>query len=327
MDRTSPTEATRTPAELVRHLATVTVVVLLALFSATAPARADVGLGAADGFAILSGQSVANTGPTTITGDIGIHPGAADANLTGGASITLNGTLYDRDAEGVALAAKAALVTAYDDAAGRAVTQTIAPELDGADLIPGVYQSTGAGLFQLAVDGVLTLRGGPDDVWIFKSTDTLIFASGSQVVLAGGADPCNVYWQVASSATLGTDSEIVGTIMALTSISLETRAELTGRALARNGSVTMDSNTISNATCTTLTATDDTTDDTTDETPAPEEAAPTEQVPEVPTGPVAAGDGGSSTSSNWIIAAFAAVLAGLAIGGWRIRATRQRRAS
>jgi hypothetical protein len=312
----SPTATAGSPPHHVRLLVSMTLVVLLTIFTSISPARADVGLGTADGFAILAGQSVTNTGPTTITGDIGIHPGAADANLSGDASITLNGTLYDRDAEGVALAAKEALVTAYDDAAGRAVTQTIAPQLDGADLIPGVYQSTDAGAFELAVDGVLTLRGGPDDVWIFKSTSTLLFSSGGQVVLAGGADPCNVFWQVGSSATLGTDTEIVGTIMALTSIGLQTGAELTGRALARNGSVSLDSNVISNADCTTPTATD--------ESPESSDDVTTEQVPEVPIGPVGAGEGGASSSSGGLLAALAAVLVVLGTNSWRRSAARQR---
>jgi uncharacterized membrane protein YgcG len=249
MMRTPRDIARESPATGLRNITVIALVTLLAMFASTTAAHADVGLGTADSFAVLAGQSVTNTGPTTITGDIGIHPGATDPpdNVSGSGSITLTGTLHDGDA--VAEQAKAALVTAYDEAAGRAVTETIAPELAGEDLGPGVYESDGAGAFQLGSGGTLTLTGGADDVWIFQSGSELLFTSGSQVVL-DGADPCNVFWQVTSSATLGTNSSVVGTILALTSISLQTGATLDGRALARNGSVTMDSNTITNEDCT-----------------------------------------------------------------------------
>lgn len=255
-----PDAATRRlPAISLRHLTIITLTVVLAMHVSTTSARADVGLGTADDFAILAGQSVTNTGPTTITGDIGIHPGAAGAglsNVTGAGSITHNGTTHDGD--GVAQDAKADLVTAYDDAAGRAVTNTIAPQLDGADLGPGVYESTASGAFELSVGGTLTLTGDANDVWIFQSSSTLVFNSNSEVVLSGGANACNVFWQVGSSATLDSGTDIVGTIMALQDISLVSNAELEGRALARNGSVTMDSNVISNAACVTSSSTSST---------------------------------------------------------------------
>jgi hypothetical protein len=101
----------------------------------------------------------------------------------------------------------------------------------------------------LALTGALTLNGGPDSVWVFQTPSTLITASNSSIVFTGGANACNVFWQVGSSATLGTDSSFAGTIMALTSISMTTRATLTGRALARNGAVTLDTNTITQPTC------------------------------------------------------------------------------
>jgi hypothetical protein len=152
----------------------------------------------------------------------------------------------------VALAAKLDLVSAYNDAAGRALTATISRELSGANLGPGVYASSPGGDFLLSSGGTLTLTGNANDVWIFQSSSTLIFESASQVVLVG-ANPCNVFWQVASSATLGTNADVSGTIMALTDISLQTGASLDGRVLARNGSVTLDSNTIDAASCTTAT--------------------------------------------------------------------------
>jgi len=238
----------------VRNFIIVGMVAVLALFATTSAARADVGLGTADGFAVLAGQIVTNTGSTTIYGDIGIHPGASgtEPNITGyepGAdSISHTGDLYDRDAEGVALRAKADLVTAYDDAAGRTDPILITRELDTADLTAGVYASNDGGDFLLSSGGTLILRGSADDVWIFQSASGLTFESDTTVELVG-ADPCNVFWQVTSSATIGTDAAIVGTIMALTDISLATGATLDGRAFARNGSVTLQSNTITMESC------------------------------------------------------------------------------
>jgi hypothetical protein len=231
----------------IRVGATVLVVALLALLTTVTAARADVLLGTTEGFAILAGQSVTNTGATTIYGDIGIHPGAAvPPNVTGFGTVSQTGTIYD--SEGVAETAKADLVIAYDDAAGRGVTETISRELADAVLGPGVYASDPGGDFILSSGETLTLTGDADDVWIFKSASTLVFESGSTVIL-DGADPCNVYWQVTSSATLGTGSVVVGTIMALTSIELLGGATLEGRALARNGSVTMINNTITIEPC------------------------------------------------------------------------------
>lgn len=229
----------------------VAVVAALSLFAATSTAHANVLLGTTDSYAIMAGQTVTNTGTTTIQGDIGIYPGAAIApNVVGFGSVTHTGTLNDTTA--AASAAQVDLVAAYNDAAGRALTATISRELSGANLGPGVYASSPGGDFLLSSGGTLTLTGSATDVWIFKSTSTLIFESASQVVLEG-VDPCNVYWQVASSATLGTNANVTGTIMALTDISLQTGASLDGRALARNGSVTLDSNDISVQTCTAAT--------------------------------------------------------------------------
>jgi hypothetical protein len=271
-----------------RNLTIVGLVALLALFTTTSTARADVGLGTADGFAILAGQIVTNTGSSIVDGDIGIHPGAGEApNITGyepGANqISHTGELYDRDAEGVALQAKADLVIAYDDAAGRPDPILITRELDTADLAPGVYASNDGGDFLLSSGGTLTLTGEADDVWIFQSASGLTFESDTTVELVG-ADPCNVFWQVASSATIGTDAEIVGTIMAMASISLATGATLDGRALARDGSVTLQSNTITMAAC--VTVVEDEEDVITEsETPAPEaEAVPVETPERVDTG-------------------------------------------
>ena len=262
--RTAADTRRGSPGTRLRGITLITVVTLLAMFAATTASHASVGLGTADSFAVLAGQSVTNTGPTTISGDVGIHPGAAvPPNTTGFGSVSLTGSVHDGDA--VAEQAKVDLVTAYNDAAGRPLTATLDPQLDGQSLVGGVYDSSD-GTFGIAVNGTLTLDGDASAVWVFKTNSTLIAESGSRVSLLGDADPCNVFWQVGSSATLGTSSDTVGTIMAMESITLVTGAQVQGRVLARNGSVTMDSNLITNAACATPTdADDDTTgsDDTT----------------------------------------------------------------
>jgi len=205
-------------------------------------AQAPVGLGTAGSFAVLAGViGVTNTGPTTITGDVGIHPGTV---ATGFNTVTLHGTLHAGDA--VALQAKNDLITAYTDAAGRTPFTAVPTELGGTTLKAGVYRSDTLGL-----TGTLTLdaEGNPNAVFIFQAASTLITASGSKVDLINGASLCNVYWQVGSSATLAKTTSFQGTILALTSITLETGATLQGRALARNGAVTLDNNVISNAAC------------------------------------------------------------------------------
>jgi hypothetical protein len=154
----------------------------------------------------------------------------------------VNGTIHAGDA--AAQIAQGNLTTAYNDAAGR----TLAPvdvanaDLGGQTLAPGLYKSSGT----LAITGNLTLDalGDKNAVWIFQIASSLNTASGSQVILSGRAKAANIYWQVGSSATLGTTTVFKGTIMADQSISLATGVTLDGRALARIGAVTMDGNTI-----------------------------------------------------------------------------------
>ena len=225
---------------------TASLAVVLTTSALAAPSS--VGLGTATSYAVLAGTTITNTGPTKITGDIGLHPGSA---VTGFSSVTYVGAIHL--ASGAALQAKNALVTAYNDAAGRTPATTIATELGGQVLKAGVYNST-AGTF--GVTGTLTLdaEGDAGAVFIFQAASTLITAPGSSVVLTNGATACNVFWQVGSSATLETTTSFKGTIMALTSIALKTGATLQGRALARNGAVTLDTNVISSAACATPTA-------------------------------------------------------------------------
>jgi len=210
-------------------------------------AQAPVGLGTAANFAVLAGSTVTNTGPSVISGSVGLDPGSAVTGFPPG--IVLAGTT--QVADGVALQAQNDLVTAYNSAAGRSSTATVSGDLAGRTLVSGVYTSAST----LGLSGALTLdaQGDPNAVFIFQAGSSLIVGSGSQVVLIGGAQACNVYWQVGSSATIGTGSSFVGNIMALTSVTMTTGATLQGRALARNGAVTLDTNTITSPTCTTST--------------------------------------------------------------------------
>lgn len=211
--------------------------------TAYAAGPSPVGLGTAAPFAVLAGTpAVTNTGPTTITGDLGISPAAA---VTGFPPGTVDGTIHAADA--VALQAQSDLVIAYDDAAGRPVTDTQGT-LGGLTLVGGVYNAGGV---TLDLTGTLTLdaENDPDSVWIFQASSDLVTASSSSVELINGASPCNVFWQVTSSASLGSGSTFVGTIMALTSITMANGVTLDGRALARNGEVTLINDTITSSAC------------------------------------------------------------------------------
>ncbi len=198
-----------------------------------------VNLGAASGFAALAGSGMTVIGPTTITGDIGSYPTATLA-VTG--VLTLNGVNHAGDS--VTQSAQAALVSAYNDAGGRAYDLIYAGGFDlvGQTLNEGVYRSDSS----LALSGTLTFDalGDPDAVFIIQTGSTLITAAGSQVVLVNGAQAANVIWQIGSSATLATDSYFAGNLLAHDSITLNTGATADGRMLAMLGAVTFDSNTL-----------------------------------------------------------------------------------
>ena len=193
-------------------------------------------------FAVLGASTVTNTGSTVITGDVGVSPGTA---ITGFPPGVVVGTIHSADA--AAAMAQAAATSAYNDAASRSGGITESGDLTGKTLTAGVYKSTSS----IALSGDLTLDGqnNPNAVFIFQIGSTLTTGSGSHVVLTNGATPCNVFWQVGSSATLGTNSVFKGNIIALTSITLTTGVNEQGRVLARNGAVTLDSNVISGCTC------------------------------------------------------------------------------
>ncbi len=219
----------------------LTAFLTIALAGTAMAAQPRVALGTAANFAVLAGQTITNTGPTTITGSVGLAPGSS---VTGFASVTLHGA--KNIASATAIKAQNDLTTAYNDAAGRTPKTAVPVELGGKTLKAGVYSSGTLGL-----TGTLKLdaQGNPNAVFIFQAASTLITASSSKVTLINGASACNVYWKVGSSATLAPSTRFVGTILALTSIKLQTGARLQGRALARNGSVTLDTNVITTAGC------------------------------------------------------------------------------
>ncbi|KMS82960.1 MULTISPECIES: ice-binding family protein [Streptomyces] len=204
-----------------------------------------VPLATAASFSVLAGAGVTNTGPTVIGHDLGTHPNPA---ITGFPPGEVLGAVHAADA--VALQAKSDLVTAYNNAAGQATDFALAAGIgNGTTLLPGVYTaSSGVGL---TGDLILDARGNPNSVWVFQIPEALTTASSSRVLLTNGASPCNVYWQIGSSATLGTNSTFVGTIMALTDIHVTTGTNIEGRALARNGAVTLDTNRIFLGSCST----------------------------------------------------------------------------
>jgi hypothetical protein len=215
-------------------------VVLGFLAGDAAAAQPPVGLGTADDFAVLAGQTVTNAGPSAITGDVGVAPGAAVAGL-----LAITGVIHTADA--TAARAQADLTAAYNDAAGRTPPAPVGGDLGGLTLGPGVYGSASS----LGLTGALTLdaQGDPNAVFVFQAGSTLTTASASRVNLVNGAQACNVFWQIGSSATLGTASAFAGNILALTSIAVNDGVTVQGRALARNGAVTLINDTITLAHC------------------------------------------------------------------------------
>jgi hypothetical protein len=212
------------------------------LFASSAVgASATVGLGSAASFSVLGGSTVTNTGPTTMFGDLGLSPGSSVT----GAPHVLGETHVD---DAVAIGAKNALTTAYDDAASRPSNGSAGTDLAGQVFLPGVRTASSSLLLS---SGSVTLdaQGNPDAVFIFQIGTTLITGSSTTVLLVNGAQACNVFWQVGSSATLGTGTSFVGTIMASTTITANTAATIHGRLLARTGAVNLDTNTITTSNC------------------------------------------------------------------------------
>jgi hypothetical protein len=317
-----PTTPPNTPARHAAATATAAVsAAALALlfavgltFSSVGSAQAaavSVPLGSAGSYAVLAGSTVTNTGPSVITGNIGLSPGTA---VTGFPPGIVNGTIHAADA--VALQAKSDLKIGYNVAASEQPPHPVSGDLGGQTLTRGIYNSATS----LGLTGALTLdgQGDPDSVWVFQAGSTLTTATASRVDLINGASACNVYWQIGSSATLGTASTFRGSILALHSITVTTGATIRGRVLARNGAVTLDTDTISTPNCAA--------------TPLPTTSAPTSgptsgphngpttgpagpgaptggpstgppgQITQVPSGPPQTGDGGSVHRPHPILA-------------------------
>ena len=233
MASSSPSSSRRVLAVI----AAVPVAFMLVIGGAAAPAaaaEAAVGLGVAGSYAVLGGATVTNTGGSVLTGNLGVSPGSAITGFPPG--LLVSGVKHAADVE--AAAARAAFTTAYGDAAGRSPSVVGLTELANMNLVPGVY-SGGA----LQLSGTLTLTGGADDVFIFQATSTLITASASVVSLVG-VSACNVFWQVGSSATLGSNSSFVGTVLASASITANSTAVVSGRLLAGTGQVSLINNAI-----------------------------------------------------------------------------------
>jgi hypothetical protein len=228
-----------------QYLSLLAIVGFAALFFGVSPALGATAptLGTAQSYGVLGSTTVTNTGLTVVFGDLGVSPGTA---ITGFPPGIVTGTIHSGDA--AAGQAQSDVTTAYNNLAGQAVNfGPFSPtDLAGQTLVPGVYK------YSLSVQntGVLTLNamGDPNAVWVFQIGSTLTAGSGSSVVVINGGQDCNVFWQVGSSATLGT-TKFVGNILALTSITLNNGANVSGRALARNGAVTMDTNVITPSSC------------------------------------------------------------------------------
>jgi hypothetical protein len=203
-------------------------------------------LGTSANYAVLGGQTVTNTGPSILNASLGLWPGSSITGFPPG-QVLPPGTTDKTNA--VAQQAQSDLTAAYVAAAGRPLNAMTTTDLAGNTLQGGVY--AGPSKSPLSLTGALVLDGAgdPNSVFIFQTNSTLITGSGSRVTLINGAQECNVFWQVGSSATLGTGSVFVGNILALTSISVTTGVTVHGRALARNGAVTLDTDTFTRPTC------------------------------------------------------------------------------
>lgn len=265
-----------------------TVALILALIvgliqPASALAATSPTLGAAASYSILGHTTVTNTGPITMPGDLGISIGGAPVGFPPG-TVGPPGTIRNA---GDSLAAQNADTAAFGFIdQGCDTTYAGTKDLVASNLVAGVYC---ADAFQLS--GTLTLSG--TGVWIFKSASTLVTSGTANVV---GGDPCNVWWRQVSSATLGTNTSLIGNVLSSTSNSLLTGAALNGRAFAQTGAVTLDNNTITGAACI---------------------GAPIFQSTSSTTGAGASGSiglprtGSDQHSSSWMIPVFVVLIGGL----------------
>jgi ice-binding like protein len=206
-----------------------------------APEPSPVALGEAENFAVLGASTVTSAAVSALTGNLGVSPGTA---MTGFPPGTVNGTTHSADA--ASNKAQADVGAAYADAAGRSPATPIAASLGGLTLTRGVYKS---GSFAIGANLTLDAQNDPAAVFIFQAGSTLGTAASTHVNLINGAQACNVFWQVGSSATLGASSSFAGNILALTSISMGSGVVMNGRALAHNGAVTLIEDTVAAPHC------------------------------------------------------------------------------
>lgn len=221
----------------------MTLVALAAPAAAAQAAQAPVGLGTAGAYAVLGASTVTNTGPSVVNGDVGVAPGTAIVGFPPG---LVNGTSHAADA--ASAQAQADLTAAYGDAAGRTPPALLPADAGGLFLTAGVHRRASA--LGLTGDVTLDAQGDPDAVFVLQA-GALTASSDSSVQLTNRAQACKVFWVIETSATLGTDAAFAGDVFAQQSITMNTRATLLGRALARSGAVTLDTNTIDVPPCTT----------------------------------------------------------------------------
>ncbi len=232
--------ALRRSQTLVAALATGLLLCLVSGASALG-ATSSVSLGSTASFSVLAGSTVTNTGPTTMFGDLGLSPGSSVT----GAPHVLGATHVD---DAVAIGAKADLTTAYNNAASRPASGSAGTDLSGQTFTPGV-RSASSSLLLSAGSVTLDAQGDPNAVFIFQIGSTLTTGSNTSVSLINGAQACNVFWQVGSSATLGTGTRFVGTVLAAETITAGTGATIHGRLLASTAAVNLDTNTITTSNC------------------------------------------------------------------------------
>jgi hypothetical protein len=276
----------------------------LMLALSASPAEAQVNLGTAGSFVVLGGSTVTNTGPSVLHGDLGVSPGTSLVGF--GLPATVLGATHANDA--VAAQAQLDLTTAYTVAAGQPVAP--ANDLTGTNL---GNRTLNSGNYRYAssaqLTGALTLdaQGDPNAEFVFEIGSTLTTAGASSVVLVNGASPCNVYWQVGSSATLDTTTAFQGNVMALSDISLNNGASVQGRVLARNGQISLINNVLDASLCAAGSST----------TPGgattpPATGGTTGTPPASPAPPAASGSAGTGTSAGSSTAGPAAIRRGTA---------------
>jgi hypothetical protein len=280
-------------------------ILVVGVTSIVALASVAPGMGTAGSYAILAGTTVTNTGNSVIAGDLGVSPGTACTGLpapcTGGGPGTVSGAIHLHDA--AAIQAQSDLTTAYNAAAASPCNSNSLAGWGGQTLTPGTYCQTTSP----TISGTLTLSG--NGVFIFKTGSTLVTAPGATVAFINGAQPCNVFWQVSSSATLDTTTTFVGTVMALASITVNNGATIAGRLMAQTGQVSLINDRITAPT-----------------TCLPTTVGGPTPAPTVSGAPAGGGGAPQGNGFPWILALIAGVLAGAgAVGaGLTIRGDRRR---